>query len=232
MNCIVNKITRDFCARYFKIKPILQSGFWHQFAMTAHSPVGMYPEKFGVLKESETIGTFANNDIIHIDKTGTDHDKFSFGLKKSLFNFMHDICFDFPLQDWFDFKIPRTTVKRDFIQQALNVPPTFNTKSSAKIVWLGGNPDVSVYTKSKKGNTWEMLQLNFQTRKETFEIHFEKEKGEWLVDALTKLNVYASSILSFAELKADFETKFEDFELFWYSKSVQSLRDYGLLVLS
>jgi radical SAM superfamily enzyme YgiQ (UPF0313 family) len=24
---------------------VLQSGFWHQFAMTAHSPVGMYPEK-------------------------------------------------------------------------------------------------------------------------------------------------------------------------------------------
>ena len=27
---------------------ILQSGFWHQFAMTAHSPVGLAPEKFGV----------------------------------------------------------------------------------------------------------------------------------------------------------------------------------------
>ena len=23
---------------------VLQSGFWHQFAMTAHSPVGMFPE--------------------------------------------------------------------------------------------------------------------------------------------------------------------------------------------
>jgi hypothetical protein len=23
---------------------VLQSGFWHQFAMTAHSPVGMHPE--------------------------------------------------------------------------------------------------------------------------------------------------------------------------------------------
>jgi hypothetical protein len=32
---------------------VLQSGFWHQFAMTAHSPVGMHPEKFGVVKETE-----------------------------------------------------------------------------------------------------------------------------------------------------------------------------------
>jgi hypothetical protein len=23
---------------------VLQSGFWHQFAMTAHSPVGIHPE--------------------------------------------------------------------------------------------------------------------------------------------------------------------------------------------
>jgi hypothetical protein len=46
----------------------LQSGFWHQFAMTAHSPVGL-SEKFGVVKETEVIGTFANNDINYIDST-------------------------------------------------------------------------------------------------------------------------------------------------------------------
>jgi hypothetical protein len=40
----------------------------------------------------------ANNDIDYIDSTGIDHNKFSFGLKKSLFNFMHGICFDYELQ--------------------------------------------------------------------------------------------------------------------------------------
>jgi hypothetical protein len=85
---------------------VLQSGFWHQFALTAHSPVGLYPEQFGVTKKTELIGTFANNDIEYTDSTGINHDKFSFGLKKSLFNFMHGICFDYELQDWFEFKIP------------------------------------------------------------------------------------------------------------------------------
>jgi hypothetical protein len=80
---------------------------WHQFAMTAHSPVGIHPEKFGVKKKTEAIGTFANNDIDYIDSTGIDHNKFSFGLKKSLFNFMHGICFDYELQEWFEFKIRR-----------------------------------------------------------------------------------------------------------------------------
>jgi hypothetical protein len=64
--------------------------------MTAQS-VGIHPEKFGV-KKTEAIGTFANNDIDYIDSTGIDHNKFSFGLKKSLFNFMHGICFDYELQ--------------------------------------------------------------------------------------------------------------------------------------
>jgi hypothetical protein len=44
--------------------------------MTAHSPVGLHPEKF-VVKETEVIGTFANNDINYIDSTGIDHEKFS-----------------------------------------------------------------------------------------------------------------------------------------------------------
>ncbi|MEY4461473.1 MAG: hypothetical protein RLY98_13, partial [Bacteroidota bacterium] len=93
---------------------VLQSGFWHQFAMTAHSPVGMYPEKFGVVKDSDIIGTFANNDLTYTDTTGIDHDQFSFGLKKSLYNFMHGICLDYDLQDWFDFTIPKTTIRPDF----------------------------------------------------------------------------------------------------------------------
>jgi len=47
---------------------VLQSGFWHQFAMTAHSPVGIEPEKFGVIKKKNATGTFANNDIDYVDK--------------------------------------------------------------------------------------------------------------------------------------------------------------------
>jgi hypothetical protein len=34
---------------------VLQSGFWHQFAMTAHSPVGIHPEKFGVVKKPKLL---------------------------------------------------------------------------------------------------------------------------------------------------------------------------------
>jgi hypothetical protein len=210
---------------------ILQSGFWHQFAMTAHSPVGMYPDKFGVVKETETIGTFANNDINYSDKTGIDHDKFSFGLKKSLFNFMHGICFDYELQEWFDFKIPKTKIHPDFIANALETEEEFKIKPTAKIVWLGGKPHVEYFTKSKKGNSWEMMTLTFHDKKESFTIQTGKKEGEWLVQILEKISVSKSKIYSYQEIKSDFETSLEDFELFWYSKPVNTLREFGLLVL-
>lgn len=210
---------------------VLQSGFWHQFAMTAHSPVGMYPEKFGVVKETEVVGTFANNDINFVDETGIDHNQFSYGLKKSLFNFMHGICFDYELQEWFDFKIPKTKIHPDFISEALLKDLDFNIKPTAKIVWLGGMPTLEYFTKSKKGNSWEMMTLTFHDKKESFTIQTAKNKGEWLVQILQKISVSNSKIYSFQEVKSDFEIHFNDFELFWYSKPVNTLRDFGLLVL-
>ncbi|WP_345093742.1 radical SAM protein [Flavobacterium chungnamense] len=209
---------------------ILQSGFWHQFAMTTHSPVGMFPEEFGVIPEQNEI-TFANNDINFKDKTGINHDKFSFGLKKSLFNYMHGICFDYDLQDWFDFKIPNTKIPSDYIVSCLEKETDFNIKSSAKIVWIGGKPTSEIFTKSKKGNSWEMTKLTFHDKIETFDISIENDKAEWLVETLEKVSVFGDSKFTFSQLKSDFENSFEDFELFWYSKPMATLRTFGLLVL-
>nr|WP_315156566.1 B12-binding domain-containing radical SAM protein [uncultured Flavobacterium sp.] len=214
---------------------VLQSGFWHQFAMTAHSPVGLNPEQFGVIPHSpplEGLGeVFANNDINFVDSTGIDHDKFSFGLKKSLFNFMHGICFDYELQEWFDFKIPKTKIGADFIFDALQEENNFNIKPTAKIVWLGGKPTIETFTKSKKGNSWEMMTLTFHDKKESFSIQTNKMEGEWLVEMLQKISVSNAKTYSFQEVKTDFEIQREDFELFWYSKPVNTLREFGLLVL-
>ncbi len=209
---------------------VLQSGFWHQFAMTAHSPVGMFPEEFGVIPEQNKI-TFANNDINFKDKTGINHDKFSYGLKKSLFNYMHGICFDYDLQDWFDFKIPKTKVPSDFIYNCLQKDHNFNTKPNAKIVWIGGKPQTEIFTKSKKGNTWEMMKFTFHSKTQTFDIAVNLEEGEWLLETLDKTSIYSQNKVTFAQLKADFEQKFDDFELFWYSKPIQTLRNSMLLVL-
>lgn len=209
---------------------ILQSGFWHQFAMTAHSPVGMFPEEFGVVPEMNEI-TFANNDIQFKDKTGINHDKFSFGLKKSLFNYMHGICFDYDLQDWFDFKIPKTKISSDFIENCLLEDNLFAVKSSTKIVWIGGKPQVEAFVKSKKGSSWEMIKLTFHDKRQTFDISLEKEKALWLVEILEKVAVQNDRKMTFSQMKESFEQRFENFELFWFSKPIEILKENGLLSL-
>jgi len=209
---------------------ILQSGFWHQFAMTAHSPVGMHPEEYGITPSYNDI-TFANNDVDFVDSTGIDHTQFSFGLKKSLFNFMHGIGFDIPIQEWFDFKVPGTTIDPDFINDSLATETILNTKPTAKIVWLGNTPLVSEFTKTKRGQTRHLLQLAFHTKTDCIELVLEKETGAWFLEALESLAPTSEKQTSFKQLKTDFEIHFDDFELFWYSKPIQNIKELGLLVL-
>lgn len=211
---------------------ILQSAYWHQFAMTAHSPVGMYPEKFGVLKETEAIGTFANNDIVHIDPSGADHDTFTLGLKKSLLNYMHGACFDYPLQKWFEMKVPKTTVKPEYIAGILSEEEYAAENLNAKVVWLGRQPKTETVTKSKKGSTWEVMELTFQSKTGTTTIKTATPQGQWLAEILPKLSVYNTKTYTLKEVKESYEAAgLEDFELFWDNKPVNGLYKFGLLGL-
>ncbi|MDB5202338.1 MAG: hypothetical protein JWQ27_1747 [Ferruginibacter sp.] len=211
---------------------ILQSAFWHQFAMTAHSPVGLEPEKYSVQKETELIGTFANNDIVHTDPTGADHESFSFGLKKSLLNYMHAIGLEEPLQKWFETKVPKTKVDPQFIRQALEEPVVMPFKASAKIVWLGKDPQVSYFTQSKKGNQREMATLNFVSKTGQQQIQLQKEYADWLLPMLRQLSVSNVKTFTLEELQKSYESAgLEDFELFWDNKPMNTLSASGLLRL-
>jgi hypothetical protein len=87
----------------------IDSGFWHRFVCTVHSPIGKNPEKFGITLHPPNApknGIFAVNTVPFHDPTNTDHDKLGKGLRKALYNYMHGIGIDDDLQTWFDFKIP------------------------------------------------------------------------------------------------------------------------------
>ncbi|MEI6696793.1 MAG: radical SAM protein [Bacteroidota bacterium] len=100
---------------------LIQSAFWHRFAMTVHSPVGMDSEKYGVERLPYPENVFAQNGCNHIDKTGCNHEKYGMGLTKALYNFMHDNGLDYALQDWFEFKIPETKIPKNYIAKFLNL---------------------------------------------------------------------------------------------------------------
>ena len=100
----------------------IQSGFWHRFACTVHSPVGRAPHDFGVTLQVLPPVSFAKNDIGFTDPTGTDHDALGVGLKKALYNYMHGLGLDDDVRRWFDFKVPKPTVARRRIERALANP--------------------------------------------------------------------------------------------------------------
>lgn len=114
---------------------LINSAYWHQFAMTAHSPVGMAPNTFKVKQTGPDKGGFAYNDLQHSDNV--DHQKFSKGLKTSLFNYMNGAGFDLPLSNWFDFKVPNTTIPYNYIENCLEVE---TEKKNPKVIWTGNTP--------------------------------------------------------------------------------------------
>lgn len=207
---------------------ILKSAFWHLFTMTAHSPVGLEPEKYKVKKISEEIGAFANNDIAHTDPSGANHEIFGYGLKKALLNYMHGACFDFPLQKWFDFKIPKTTIPANYIQSKIDAVEI--GAANYKAIWIGIMPTTSIVQKAKKGSKWEEMNLRFETNKNTVSINVEPAKGAWLIHLLTKINVDSSNGMPLADIKADYNAAgLEGFDLFWDNKPVNTLHKAGLL---
>jgi radical SAM superfamily enzyme YgiQ (UPF0313 family) len=197
---------------------IVQSAYWHQFAMTAHSPVGINPKEFKVETATKKLGSFANNDMICVDKVGAEHDKFSDGLKKSLFNYMHGICFDFDLQEWFDFKVPKTKMSPNFIQQALQQGEHFTLKGNTRIVWKGHT--IQTIASAKKGK----VEMIISSRRNEVSFVCSQKMAEHISSFTNKVNISNSKVYSYAELEKEFAELFDSAELY-------ILRENGLLYL-
>lgn len=120
----------------------IQSAFWHRFSVTAHSPVGKNPGKYGIqLRNVES--TFSKNDIEFIDPTGCDHDALYPGLKKAVYNYMLGLGLEDDVRVWFDFSVPKAKVSPKLIRKSLEThqrgknfaPATtfFQDKSGARV---------------------------------------------------------------------------------------------------
>lgn len=105
--------------RQFFDNGLIQSAYWHKFTLTVHSPVAQNPAQFGIDILTKSTGTFANNDLLHDDPAAGKNDRMTEGLKKAIYNFMHGIGTEFRLQEWFNFKIPKTTVTPNLIEKYL-----------------------------------------------------------------------------------------------------------------
>ncbi len=155
---------------------VIQSGFWHQFAMTAHSPVGLEPEAFGVSRVGPDFGGFADNDLFHEDAAGVRHENFSEGLRISIFNYMQGMGLEEDVRSWFDFEVPATTVEPGYIEKCLMEEADRKPKDSDQMIWIGGEfgePRL-VGGKGKEG-FWELEVTGLE---ENFVLNLERKWGE------------------------------------------------------
>jgi radical SAM superfamily enzyme YgiQ (UPF0313 family) len=111
----------------------IQSAYWHRFSATAHSPIGLHPERYGITLRPPSTIAFAHNDVAFDDAAGTDHDLLGAGLRKALYNYMLGLGLDYDVRSWFEpprgararrerrraAAVPKTTVAPDLIERAL-----------------------------------------------------------------------------------------------------------------
>jgi Radical SAM superfamily len=204
----------------------VQSGYWHRFAMTAHSPVGLDPAAFGVLDMGPDFGGFADNDRYHDDPAGADHDLFSEGLRKSLFNYMQGAGFELPLKKWFGHKVPRTSIAPDYIAQCLEEPGDA-PRSNALVIWLGEQPTLHPAADG------ESAELEFIARKEDFVLEMSTDFAVWLSAQLGRMQ--PGNLLLLQDFITAFEgaeiQDFEDWDAFWESGMADGLREGGMLLV-
>jgi len=80
---------------------LIQSAFWHRYAMTVHSPSGQHPVSVSAERINQPLGRFANNEIPFTTKHEIDLDYYGKGLNLATFNFMQGAGYELPLTNWF-----------------------------------------------------------------------------------------------------------------------------------
>jgi hypothetical protein len=145
---------------------------------------------------------------------------------------MHGIGFDIPLSDWFDFKVPRTTLLPNLIRQTIDHHEYEAVSPGVKVVWLGAIPSVRYYTRKKKNQTYEMAELTFENKKQNMVIQLKQGEGRWLMEQIQNISVGNSVSTNYGDLEKSFEEEIgEYFMLFWNTPVIIQLRENGLLML-
>lgn len=197
---------------------LIDSGFWHRYAMTVHSPSGREPEKMGVRRRNEHVNTFANNEIRFIEDRGYDINMVGDALNLSLAAYMAGEKLELPVNKWFESRIPQISVEQTEIVDHLIKPDSsriFN--ENARLVWIGAQPK-----RTENG-------LTIEAPSQRKEFNFKAEDAEFLIEIMHLCGDLNHKIMlrEVCEIYARHST--ELFSTIYHSKKWDQLREFGLL---
>lgn len=212
--------------RQFIKNGLIQSAFWHKFALTIHSPIAQNPKKYGIKILSSLNNPFANNDLKFKDLSSINHDKFTKGLNYALYNYMHGIGLDWSLSKWFDISIPKPTIDKNLISKIITKNDiVYLPEKSKTVVWEGTIPEVIKQDKSirilktVKGNIEGIWELDYKI-------------AAWLKNmAAETVNGMKTNYLIFDNWAASFPYTDERKEKFFKSNCWKDIRNYFLIVV-
>ncbi|MCP4521944.1 MAG: radical SAM protein [Cytophagales bacterium] len=204
---------------------VIQSGYWHQFSMTVHSPVGKNPAKYQVKRVGPPQGTFANNDLIHTDPLGCEHESFTQGLKASIYNFMHGVGLDYNPQDWFDFETPSVSISNSIVKKAIaNIDTEDDKQKQHQIIWLGNLPIVEF--------DHQKAYFTFMTLQDMIEVELPKSLGIVMQNVFENFLISNSEKLKIGQLEEIIENQEDtNFKKLINSDFWRTLRKKGLLLI-
>ena len=106
---------------------LVQSAYWHCFALTCHSPIAVTPADFGIRIRAPRVTpgrTFARNELAYDILPGRDRIsarqlvRIGEGLRRATYNYLHGAGLDEPANAWFRFDAPDPTLPEDFVARA------------------------------------------------------------------------------------------------------------------
>jgi hypothetical protein len=146
---------------------------------------------------------------------------------------MHGIGMDLAIKDWFDFRVPETSLKRNYVEQAITATSAQdNVRSRSRVLWIENRPQYNQYDSTKKGIAVRKSRFEFYTKTEHVVLSTSAETGEWLHNVFNKFSIQNTNLLSIEELKQDYEQHCSSpFSSFLGSREWNILRRKGLLLI-
>lgn len=212
----------EYVRQLFKLG-LIQSAFWHRFALTVHSPIAKKPHEFQIKISSSTNNSFATNDLLYEDSNQIFYDKYSFGLKKALYNYMHGVGLDWDVRKWFDFKVPKPRIPGNHLLQSItNSSQHSIIQKNKRSVWLNPSPILKPLSNGKIKIIVHFIQG---------EAHWivPKDIAFWLKEMLELSKIESYNLPTFTEWAQKFPKGEEKFQLFTHQKIWNELRTIGLL---
>ena len=106
----------------------------------------------------------------------------------------------------------------------------FKFKGNSKIIFLTKNVIAENRVKTKKKYIYPYTKITVHLKTNIVTIDLEQERAEWLMKMFEENTMENSKKITLQQLKSNFEENLEDFELFWFSKPMQQLKETGVIL--